>query len=219
MLFRSHGGNLGRQLLEVPLIVKLPAGFEREIRMPKRQRVPTTRIWATLVVAAGGEVPPAAAPSLYRQSSVPAVSELYLTNGTNRFSLVEGDDQLLWESRFSPPEAAYYLARMAFRSKESREQLPEPPRAVFTRLRDRFLATPPLHGIEAPRLTLERWTERGTRPVSDPVRTREMAARLVRAWGSFVPDELPPSQEAHEWTESGGEKTRKPGKQSRKRDR
>jgi arylsulfatase A-like enzyme len=213
-----HGGNLGRQLLEVPLIVKLPAGFEREIRMPKRQRVPTTRIWATLVVAAGGEVPPAAAPSLFRQSSVPAVSELYLTNGTNRFSLVEGDDQLLWESRFAPPEATYYLARMAFRSKESRAQLQEPPRAVFTRLRDRFIATPPLHGIEAPKLTLERWTQRGhqgTRPVSDPARTREMAARLARAWGSFVPDELPPSQESHEWSEVGGEKARKPGSQPR----
>ncbi|HWN45508.1 MAG TPA: hypothetical protein VNW71_25000, partial [Thermoanaerobaculia bacterium] len=221
-----HGGNLGRQLLEVPLIVKLPAGFEREIRMPRRQRVPTTRIWATLVVAAGGEVPPAAAPSLFRQSSVPAVSELYLTNGTNRFSLVEGDDQLLWESRFAPPEASYYLARMAFRSKESRAQLTEPPRAVFTRLRDRFTATPPLHGIEPPRLTLERWTagsdgnNRGTRPVNDPVKAREMAARLVRAWGSFVPDELPLSQEAHDWTEAGGEKARKPGKQAaRKKER
>jgi arylsulfatase A-like enzyme len=218
-----HGGNLGRQLLEVPLIVKLPAGFEREIRMPKRQRVPTTRIWATLVVAAGGEVPPAAAPSLFRQSNVPAVSELYLTNGTNHFSLVEGDDQLLWESRFAPPEPDYYLARMAFRSKESREQLQEPPRAVFTRLRNRFSSTPPLHGIEAPQLTLERWTARGnpgTRPVSDPVKAREMAARLVRSWGTFVPDELPLSQEAHEWAEVGGEKARKPGKQAaRKKER
>ena len=211
-----HGGNLGRQLVEVPLIVKLPAGFEREIRMPKRQRVPTTRLWATLVVAAGGEVPPAAAPSLFRRSSVPAVSELYLANGTNRFSLVEGNDQLLWESRFAPSEPEYYLARMAFRSKEVRAQLQEPPRAVFTRLRDRFASTPPLRGIEPPRLTLEHWTERGTRPVSDPVRTREMAARLVRAWGSFVPDELAPAQEVLEWTEAGGERARKPGRQTRK---
>ena len=212
-----HGGNLGRQLLEVPLIVKLPAGFERGIPIPKRQRVPASRIWATLVVAAGGEVPPAAAPSLFRRSSVPAVSELYLTNGTNRFSLVEGNDQLLWESRFAPPEAEYYLARMALRSKESRARLQEPPRAVFTRLRDRFVATQPLRGIEAPRLTLERWTEHGTRPVSGPgseEKLREMAARLARAWGSFVPDELPPSQEAHEWAEAAGEKPRKPGGQA-----
>ena len=139
----------------------------------------------------------------------------------NRFSLVEGDGQLLWESRFSPPEAAYYLARMSFRSKEVRAQMKEPPKALFTRLRDRFLATPPLHGIEAPRLTLERWTDRGrgTRPVNDPGKAREMAARLVRAWGSFVPDELPPSQEAHEWSEAGGEKARKPRKQPRNRER
>lgn len=216
-----HGGNLGRQLIEVPLIVKLPAGFERDIPLPKRQRVPATRLWATLVVAAGGEVPPAAAPSLFRRSSVPAVSELYLTNGTNRFSLVEGDDQLLWESRFAPSEPEYYLARMAFRSKEVRARLQEPPRAVFTRLRDRFAFTPPLRGIEPPRLTLERWNAgdgRGTLPVNDPRKTEEMAARLVRAWGSFVPDEVAPSQEALEWTEAGGEKSRKPGK-TRKRER
>ncbi len=215
-----HGGNLGRQLLEVPLIVKLPAGFERRILVPKRQRVPTTRVWATLVVAAGGEVPPAAAPSLFRRSSVPAVSELYLTNGTNRFSLVEGDDQLLWESRFAPPEPEYYLARMSFRSKEAQAQLREPSQVVFTRLRDRFGATPPLHGTELPRLALERWTERGAEPVNDPhsgEKRREMAARLVRAWGAFVPDELPPSQEAHEWTEAGSEKARKARKPSRKR--
>lgn len=214
-----HGGNLGRQLLEVPLVVKLPAGFERRILVPRGQRVPTTRVWATLVVAAGGEVPPAVAPSLFRRSSVPALSELYLTNGTNRFSLVEGDDQLLWESRFAPPEPEYYLARMAFRSKEARAQLQEPPRAVFTRLRDRFGAAPPLHGIEPPRLSLEQWTERGTRPLNDPRKAREMAARLVRAWGAFVPDELAPAQEAHEWTEAGGERARKPGKPSRKRER
>ena len=181
--------------------------------------MPATRLWATLVVAAGGEVPPAAAPSLFRRSSVPAVSELYLTNGTNRFSLVEGDDQLLWESRFAPSEPEYYLARMAFRSREVRAQLREPARVVFTRLRDRFGSTPPLRGIEPPRLALERWTDRGTRPLNDPVRTREMAARLVRAWGSFVPDELAPSQEALEWTEAGVEKARKPGRQARKQDR
>ena len=216
-----HGGNLGRQLLEVPLIVKLPAGFERQIAVPKRQRVPTTRVWATLVVAAGGEVPPAAAPSLFRRTPVPAVSELYLDNGVNGFSLVEGDDQLLWESQFAQPEPEYYLARLALRSKEARARMKEPPRAVFTRLRDRFDATPPLRGTGAPRLTLEQWSpgdSRGSRLVDDPVKTREMAERLARAWGAFVPDELPPSQEARDWLEAGGEQPRK-NKQERRRNR
>lgn len=211
-----HGGNLGRQLLEVPLIVKLPTGFERQIVVPRRQRVAAARVWATLVEAAGGEVPPAAAPSLFRRADVPMLSELYLTNGTNQFSLVEGDDQLLWESRFAPAEAEYYLARSAFRSKEARERLEEPPRAVFTRLRDRFGATRPLHGIEPPRLSLERWGPRGTRAVNDFRKMKGMAERLARAWGAFVPDELPPAQEARDWLEAGGEERRKP---DRKRDR
>ena len=214
-----HGGNLGRQLLEVPLIVKLPAGFERQIVMAKRQRVAAARVWATLVEAAGGEVPPAAAPSLFRRAAVPILSELYLTNGTNRFSLVEGNDQLLWESRFAPSEPEYYLARSAFRSKEAREQLKEPPRAVFTRLRDGFMSTPPLRGTEPPRLRLERWGDRGTRGINDFRKMQEMAQRLVRAWGAFVPDELPPAQEAQDWLEAGGETSRKPGRQARKKER
>jgi len=207
-----HGGNLGRQLIEVPLIVKLPAGFERQVLVPRRQRVTASRLWATLVEAAGGEVPPAAAPSLFRRVSVPALSELYLTNGTNRFSLVEGNDQLLWESRFAAAEPEYYLARMAFRSRETRARMKEPPRAILTRLRDGFNATPPLRGNGAPRLTLERWGtggNRGSRPVDDPGKAREMAERLARAWGAFASGELAPAQEARDWIEAAGEKPRK----------
>ncbi|MFP5288899.1 MAG: sulfatase-like hydrolase/transferase, partial [Thermoanaerobaculia bacterium] len=53
-----HGGNLGRQLLEIPLAVKLPAGFGRRIVPPETARVAAARIMATLVEAAGGEAPP-----------------------------------------------------------------------------------------------------------------------------------------------------------------
>jgi arylsulfatase A-like enzyme len=206
-----HGGNLGRQLIEVPLVIKLPVGFDRPLQVAKGERVAAGRIWATLVEAVGAQAPPSAAPSLFRRVPPSAVSELYLTNGTNRFSLVEGDLQLLWESRFAAPEPEYYLAKMGTRSKEARSRLKEDPRVVFARLRDAFAAVPPLHGISPPRLTLERWEERRTREVGDPARIRAMAGRLVRDWGAFVPEELPPSQEAGEWNQllplprSGGE--------------
>jgi hypothetical protein len=217
-----HGGNLGRQLIEVPLIVKLPAGYERRIAAARRERVAAGRVWATLVEAAGGESPPAAAPSLFHRVPPAAVSELYLTNGTNRFSLVEGDDQLLWESRFAPPEPEYYLARIGFRSREARARLTEDPRAIFLRLRNAFAATPPLSGTEPGRLTLERWGERGSREVDDPKKAREMAGRLARAWGAFVPEELSPAQEAREWAEmAAGKETPRKGRRpaTRKRQR
>lgn len=219
-----HGGNLGRQLIEVPLVIKLPAGSARRIQVPKRGRVPAARLWATLVEAAGGEVPPAAAPSLFRRAPLQALSELYLTNGTNRFSLVDGDDQLLWESRFAPPEPEYYLARIGFRSKETRSRMTEEPRAVFARLRTAFAVAPPLYGSEGsgpPRLTLERWGERGSRVVADgadPAVLKRLAADLERQWRSFVPEEAAPGQESREWTGmAGGEKSGKTEKDREKR--
>ncbi len=198
-----NGGNLGRQLLEVPLAVKLPAGFERRIAVPQGRRVAAARLWATLVEAAGGEAPPAVAPSLFRNSPPSVLSELYLTNGTNRFSLVDGNDQLLWESSFAPPEPEYYRARLALKTRgnarAARAELSEPPGAIFGRLRAGFLATPPLSGRGEPRLSLERWGAWGSRPVSDPRRTAELAAQLARAWNEFLPAELPPGEEAREW--------------------
>src|SRR6185295_13132313 len=130
-----NGGNLGRQLLEVPFAVKLPAGFERRIAAPRNRRVAAARLWATLVEAAGGEAPPAVAPSLFRDSPRAVLSELYLTNGTNRFSLVDGDDQLLWESSFAPPEPEYYRARLALMTRGNarlaRAELSAPPAEIL----------------------------------------------------------------------------------------
>ena len=198
-----NGGNLGRQLLEVPLAVKLPADLDRRIAVPRNRRVAAARLWATLVEAAGAEVPPAVAPSLFRPAAEALLSELYLTNGTNRFSLVQGNDQLLWESSFAPPEPEYYRARLAMMSRGNAEiaraELSEPPGAIFGRLLAGFLATPPLSGRGAPRLTLERWDEWGSRPVADPRRTAELAALLTRIWNRFQPAELPPGEEAREW--------------------
>lgn len=198
-----NGGNLGRQLLEVPFAVKLPAGFERRIAVPRNRRVAAARLWATLVEAAGGEAPPAVAPSLFRDSPRAVLSELYLTNGTNRFSLVDGDDQLLWESSFAAPEPEYYRARLALttrgNARVARAELSAPPAEILGRLLAGFLATPPLTGRGTPRLSLERWDAWVSRPVSDPRRTAELAALLARTWNEFLPAELPPREEAREW--------------------
>jgi sulfatase-like protein len=198
-----NGGNLGRQLLEVPFAVKLPAGFNRRIAVPADRRVAAARLWATLVEAAGGEVPPAMAPSLFRRAPEAVLSELYLTNGTNRFSLVEGDDQLLWESSFAPPEPEYYRARLARMSRGNarvaRAELSVPPGEIFGRLLAGFRATPPLSGRGEPRLTLERWETWGSRRVSDPRRTAELARLLARTWNELLPAEAPPGVESREW--------------------
>jgi arylsulfatase A-like enzyme len=208
-----NGGNLGRQLIEVPLVVKLPAGWNRQIAAPREKRVATARLWATLVEAAGGEAHPAQSPSLFHRPTPEApdavLSELYLVNGTNRFSLVQGNDQLLWEARFAPPEPEYYRARLASMNRGNariaRAELSERPGRIFQRLLAGFLRTPPLTGEDgAPRLTLERWEGRGSRPVadSDPEGARrkaEMARTLARAWSDFLPDELTPGEEAREW--------------------
>jgi len=210
-----NGGNLGRQLLEVPLAVKLPAGSHRRIAVPRDRRVAAARIWATLVEAAGGEAPPAVAPSLFHDfhdshgAPAPVLSELYFTNGTNQFSLVDGDDQLLWESRFAPPEPEYYralLAEMVRGNAElARARLSEPPAAIFGRLLAAFRSTPPLTGKTgqgAPKLTLERWGAgpgAGSSPVADPLRTVALARALAGKWNEFLPGESTPGAEVHEW--------------------
>ena len=199
-----NGGNLGRQLLEVPFAIKLPFGFRRKIAEPKEGRIASARLWATLVEAAGGEVPPAVAPSLFRRAPGGVLSELYLANGTNQFSLVDGDDQLLWESRFAPPQPEYYLARLAMMNRGNariaRAELPVPPEEILGRLRAAFATAPPLSGDGAPRLTLERWdAEGGSRPLADPRRAAELARRLERTWNSFIPAQRTPGEEAREW--------------------
>jgi hypothetical protein len=198
-----NGGNLGRQLLEVPLIIKLPAGSRLKVASPKDRRVAAARVWATLVEAVGGEVPPAVAPSLFRSAPTPVLSELYLTNGANQFSLVDGDDQLLWTSSFAPPQPEYYRARLAMMARGNaelaRSQLSEPPEAIFDRLLAGFRSVPPLTGRGAPALALERWGPRGSMPFSDPRRTAEMARLLARMWNEFLPGESTPGDEAREW--------------------
>jgi hypothetical protein len=196
----GHGGDLERESLEVPLIVKLPSWCKRRLVPPRRQRVALAGLWATLVAAAGGNPPPAMAAGLFQDGPAGVPSELYFGNGTNLFSLVEGDDQLLWESRFAPPAASFARAR-----RTALAGTPAPPGeesldTIAERLFDAFTVTPPLHGRGAPRLVLQRWGERGaSRRLEDPARMAALAHQLAARWHEFVGAELTPEEEDREW--------------------
>lgn len=225
----GHGGNLGRVLLEVPLVIKLPRGGlpGRPLAVASGERVANLRLWATLVEAAGGDVPPEMAPSLFRTSARSAVpdggagilSELYRLNGVNRFSWIDGDHQLVWESSFAPPEPDYYRARLQMLGATPGrppgfEPLPEPPAELFAGLDRAFARTLPLTGrrngeLSVPRLRVLRWKEAGdtagnevgdeagdapriVEPVEDPALERRLARSLRSFWTERFGPEVPP---------------------------
>jgi arylsulfatase A-like enzyme len=194
----EHGGNLGHVLVEVPLVIKLPAGFPRKLAMPAAGRVANLRVAATLIDAAGGKPEPGTAPSLFQRFDKGALSELYLGNGVNRFSLVDGDLQLLWESRFAPAEREYYRAHYAGLGGTPEPPLTEPFQVVFDRLQREFEGALPLTGRrdEPPRLTLVRWTPGGVQPVNDPHEIDRMARELKNAWLAANGAETPPGRAA-----------------------
>jgi len=198
------GGGLGRELIEVPLAIKLPAGAARRIAVPRGARPATQRLFATLLEAAGMETAPAVAPSLFRGSGYdgsaaggePVLSELYLSGGANRVSLLDGDDQLLRETRFAAPTREVY--RASFESIARPLRPPFAPPAGLARLTAAFDAARPLSG-GAVTLSLRRWEGRaGSRPLADAARQAALAARLEAAWRSFLPEESTPAGEARE---------------------
>lgn len=195
-----HGGNLGRQLIEVPLLVKLPSAFPRPLAIEPGQTVATARLFATLIEAAGAAAPAGAAPSLFQQSRAPVLSELYSSNGANLFSLVDGDRQLLWTTRFSPPDPDYYRARLAGLGGKLEPPLAEPAEAVFARLERSFGQAPPLTGGAGgrPELQVWRWQPAGTQPIAVPVDDAaladDLARRLRAAWKAANGAESLPAQ-------------------------
>lgn len=194
----AHGGNLGRQLVEVPLMIKLPAGFQRPLTLQPGKRAATVRVRATLLEAAGWQPEKGTASSFFQPGSQDAgvLSELYMGNGVNRFSYVEGDRQLLWESRFSGNEPEYYRARFQGIGGKPEPPLAEPYDVIFGRLEAAFARTLPLTGLpgEPPRLTLWRWTETGSERVDDRQEIERMARRLRGAWLAANGREKPPGK-------------------------
>ncbi len=161
---RAHPTVLGRRLLEVPVWIGGLEGLEpTSIRAP----VETSRVFATLVEAAGGRPSPATAPTL-RGPPVdrPLVSVAYGAERPSEpgvlhtvYSLVEQDLQLLWWADLGPEK------RLA----------------------------PPLTGLGPIRLGLRRWEGDTMRPARDPEASRAMAARLHDAWLTFQDREEAPS--------------------------
>ncbi len=193
----AAGGNLGRYGIEVPLLVRLPHGLDGAIPLPREQRVALTRVFATLVEAAGGAVAPEVAPSLFHPVATPLLSELYQAAGANEMSLVEGDVQLRWMARFADPGPGFYPLRLAALRSEKDSPAREAYRGTLAELAAQWRRSPPLSGrVAPPEGWLERWTSRGVEPLEDPALLGQMSARLRLDWGRFVGSERTPEEEA-----------------------
>ena len=175
-----HGNSLHRVLIEVPLIVKLPAGWTQPL--DPGPVVANYRLFSTLIAAAGGTPPPGSPPSLFEPSPAGALSELYVGNGTNHLSLVEEGRQLLWKSRFAPAEDRYYDAMLALADGEPPAPLAEEPEELVARLERQFEAAPPLMGAPGTRPQLEsfEWSADGT--VQPVPAEDDFARRLQNRW-------------------------------------
>lgn len=158
-------GGLSRRMLEVPLVIKLPRNTGLQVVAPQGARVGTTRLFATLVEAAGGTPAAGVAPSLFRQPAEDGVlSELYAERSENRLSWLHGEYQLLWRRRLEEPNRF-----------DTSLPLDGAPDGADERL-------------------LLRWTETGVEPVSDPERSERLASELRRGWSTFLSAETSPAR-------------------------
>lgn len=192
-----YAQNLGRESIEVPLLIKLPRSLRGSLAIAQDVPAGQARLWATLVEGSGVRPEPVREPSLFRAAAPPVVSELYRRNGVNEFSLLDGDLQLFWSTRFAAEEPEFYLAQLA--SRGGRPPLSEPARQILGRLAAAFERTLPLSGRsdgEPPALRLERWTRTGVEPVEDRARAEEMANTLRRRWMRHVDRERTPAEES-----------------------
>jgi hypothetical protein len=206
----AHGNNLGRHVIEVPLMIKLPVGFGRALELAPGNPVATIRLRSTLIEAAGGEPAQGTPTSLFEEGDAGVLSELYMDNGVNFLSWVEGDRQLLWTAHFARPEPDFYRARIQEFGGHPDPPPTEPLAAVFGRLEKAMTRALPLTGLPGhpPTLALWRWTSNGSERIDDPQETAAMARRLKRAWiaangpekpfgkRSLKPPPLSPEEEA-----------------------
>ena len=191
-----YSQNLGRESIEVPLMIKLPRSLRGSLEESPR-RVSQLRLWATLVEATGDRAAPMHEPSLLGRDDPLILSELYQRNGVNEFSLLADDVQLIWATRFAAAEPEFYSAQLA--QSGGRPMLTEPARKILSRLERAFRKTPPLSGLsggEFPELRLEKWGEKGTTAVENRALAEELATELRRKWHRFVDHERSPEEEA-----------------------
>ena len=167
----GHGNNLGRAVLDVPMIVRLPAGEARRIVVREGERPSTLRLWSTILEASGasldspGSSPgPALPPSLFREVQEGVLSEVYGDDGRRMFSFVEGDLQLI------------------------REVVPVGQQE------------PPFSGGMG-RTTLWTWEGRGARELRRGDLETGLEKKLEEAWSRFLDRERTPEEERRRWSD------------------
>jgi arylsulfatase A-like enzyme len=188
----THGGSLDRVLIEVPLIVKLPA--DSGYRLRARRWVSNARLFATVIELCGGSPGSDVLPSLLSEEDPPALSELYLGNGVNQLSLVSYGEQALWRARFADAEPRYYDARLEGLGWPPSPPLEEPPAAIFGRLAERFAETPPLSGRSGsePETAVASWHSERVVSVDEAA----LVGTLEREWLRWNGPERPPRESA-----------------------
>ena len=194
-----HGGSLHRALIEVPMILKLPqnelgASWARRLE-PSAQRS-SVSLYATLAELVGAAVPEGVVESLFSRPEHPALSELYLGNGVNQFSLVSDGEQLLWESRFAPAEPEYYAARLEQMGGTAQRASDESPETIFERLDRSFAQVLPLTGSGPPSVQLQAWNADGTlgEPRFDGATVRSRARSLRDVFAELNGAEQEPAE-------------------------
>ncbi len=208
----THGGNLHRALIEVPLLVKLPKTL-REQAHPARSFVPragvsNARLFATVLEAIGAEPGAHTLDSLFVDREPAALSELYLGNGVNRFSLVRAApdgalEQIHWQSQFGPSEPEYFSARKAA-LKAGLLPSGEAPEEIFGRQALAFLQAPPLAGaLERPAVEIRSWSgaTRSTPVVSGAL--AQASRQLEQRWVVLNGEDLSPAHLAEATGEEG----------------
>ena len=174
------GGSLHRVLLEVPLVIKLPTGLDRQLAADRAQRLALTRLFATAVEVAGGSVPPASALSLFHRADPGVLSELYLVNGDNLFSWYRQGDRLLMTVPFTAAAADYYQARLQA-SLGAGERF----ETLRAQQRRELASVDPLIGRGRARLALETWSE-PSRSIGESTLAQELE-RAFRRYAEVVP--------------------------------
>jgi arylsulfatase A-like enzyme len=201
-----YSQNLGRESIEVPLLIKWPAGLPP---LPKaRPWVAAPRLWATLVEAMGGAPAPVHLPGLRSPSTAPMLSALYRYDSGSRFSAVVaaggGAEQVFWESRFLPVDPDFYRLQAASAGAPAAGLDPPSPAELESRAQA-FSRAMPLRGERT--LHGERWPAYG-RPdrLDDPERLERLAAQLERAFQRFAGAERGPAAQSALPAPAGREK-------------